>query len=92
MPSSDDTTTLAFLQHERQRLQRYRRTKKNERAELRATVAQLADELKALTRNKSRDLLLSWKEVALAVQESNENAQSERQALKAQVATLRKVV
>ncbi|KAH9105673.1 hypothetical protein AeMF1_018572 [Aphanomyces euteiches] len=92
MPSSDDTTTLAFLQHERQRLQRYRRTKKNERAELRATVAQLADELKALTRNKSRDLLLSWKEDALAVQESNENAQSERQALKAQVATLRKVV
>ncbi|KAG9415077.1 hypothetical protein AC1031_008505 [Aphanomyces cochlioides] len=92
MTSSDEKTTRAFLQHERQRHQIYRRTKKRERAELRATVAQLDDELKALTSNKSRDLLLSWKEVALAVQESNENAQSERQALKAQVARLRKVV
>ncbi|KAH9105672.1 hypothetical protein LEN26_001338 [Aphanomyces euteiches] len=93
MASIEEPTTT-FLQQERKRLQVYRRTKKRERADLHAEVAQLDQELQSLVKSKGRrgDLTLSWKDVARAVQDSSESAQAEHRALAAQVSALHQLI
>ncbi|CAK4705776.1 unnamed protein product [Aphanomyces euteiches] len=78
----------SFLARERQRVKAYRQRLRREKEELQATIAHLNRQLQHLTKTRRQDLLLSWRDVAQALETASESTNAEHRRLKSQASTL----